>query len=344
MLIIASILDIARLAGVSKTTVSKVLNHQYGVHEETRKKVWQAAKDLHYTPNIAARALVTSKTGVIGVVYDSFKSPIYTELAGELESWARKLGVHLVFCSCNQQQASKLHYIQYFMGGAADGVILFGSAEDDYPVIERLMAVNYPFVVIENRYEHLQIPNVLVDNIGGASQAVRYLHELGHRQIVHVTGNMTHQVAVDRCNGFKQAMQELMGALADEDLIYTDGSIGCGLPAAQKLLERSDRPTALFAFNDLIAYEMMDELHHAGLRIPEDISVIGFDHLVGLLSFKPGIHHLTSMGQPLGEMARAAMEMILSVVSGQTPEPMFQQFSPVLQEGNTCSRRELHSS
>ncbi|MDU4694734.1 MULTISPECIES: LacI family DNA-binding transcriptional regulator [Paenibacillus] len=343
MLIIASILDIAKLAGVSKTTVSKVLNHQYGVHAETRKKVWQAASELHYTPNIAARALVTSKTGVIGVVYDSFKSPIYTELAGQLETWARKEGVHLVFCSCNQQQASKLHYIQYFMGGAADGVILFGSAEDDYPVIERLMAVNYPFVVIENRYEQLQVPNVLVDNVGGAEQAVRYLQELGHRHIAHVTGNLRHQVAVDRCNGFKKAMQELGLEPASDDFIRTDGSIGCGLVAARTLLERETRPTALFVFNDLIAYEMMDELHRAGLRIPEDMSVIGFDHLVGLLSFKPGIHHLTSMGQPLREMARAAIEMILSLVSGQMPEPMSQQFKPVLQEGNTCRILESKS-
>lgn len=343
MSIIASILDIAKLAGVSKTTVSKVLNNQYGVHEETRKKVWQAAAELHYTPNIAARTLVTSKTGVIGVVYDSFKSPIYSELAGELEGWASKMGVHLVFCSSNQQQSSKLHYIQYFMGGAADGVILFGSAEDDSPIIERLMAVNYPFVVIENYYEQLQIPNVLIDNFGGAEQAVRYLHKLGHRQIVHVTGNLRHRVAVDRYNGFEYAMRDLIHETNPEDYIYTDGSIGCGPFAAQALLERPNRPTALFVFNDLIAYEMMDSLHLAGLRIPEDISVIGFDHLVGLLSFKPGIHNLTSMGQPLGEMAKAAIEMILSLVSGQMPEPMSQQFNPVLKEGNTCRRRNSNS-
>ncbi|WP_199925437.1 LacI family DNA-binding transcriptional regulator [Paenibacillus bouchesdurhonensis] len=343
-MIIASILDIARLAGVSKTTVSKVLNHQYGVREETRNKVWEAAKALHYTPNIAARTLVTSKTGVIGVVYDSFKSPIYSELAGELEKWARKMGVHLVFCSCNQQQASKIHYIQYFMGGAADGVILFGSAEDDSAVIERLMAVNFPFVVIENYYEELQIPNVLVDNVGGAEQAVRYLHDLGHRHIVHVTGNLRHRVAVDRYLGFKQAMLASGHEPTSDHFIYTDGSIGCGPVAAQALLEKPDRPTALFVFNDLIAYEMIDSLHLAGLRIPEDISVIGFDHLVGLLSFKPGIHNLTSMGQPLGEMARATIEMILSLISGQTPEPITQQFKPVLQEGNTCKRREPDAS
>ncbi|GIO37697.1 LacI family transcriptional regulator [Paenibacillus antibioticophila] len=343
MLIIASILDIARLAGVSKTTVSKVLNHQYGVHEETRKKVWQAAAELHYTPNIAARALVTSKTGVIGVVYDSFKSPIYNELAGQLESQAQKLGIHLVFCSCNQQQASKLHYIQYFMGGAADGVILFGSAEDDDPVIERLMAVKFPFVVIEHRYDQLQVPNVLVDNVGGAKQAVQYLYKLGHRHIAHVTGNLRHQVAVDRYNGFKEAMQTLGLEPASDDFIHTDGSIGCGQLAAQALLERKERPTALFVFNDLIAYEMIDELHRAGLRIPEDMSVIGFDHLVGLLSFKPGIHNLTSISQPLEKMAHAAMDMIMSVVSGQMPEPISQQFKPVLQEGGTCQKRELHS-
>ncbi|WP_438447833.1 LacI family DNA-binding transcriptional regulator [Gorillibacterium sp. sgz5001074] len=341
MLGIASILDIAKLAGVSKTTVSKVLNHQYGVHEETRKKVWEAAAALHYTPNIAARALVTSKTGVIGVVYDSFKSPIYSEMAGQLERWARGMGYHLVFCSCNQQQESKQHYIHYFMGGAADGVILYGSSEDDYPVIERLMAVGFPFVVIENHYEELRIPNVLVDNAGGAEQAVRYLHGLGHRRILHVTGNLKHRVAVDRRNGYIQAMRELIGEPSSEDFIETDGSIGCGEKAARLLLERSDqtaRPTALFVFNDLIAYEMMDTLHQAGWRIPEDISVVGFDHLVGLLSFKPGVLELTSVEQPLGEVARAAVEMVVSAASGTSPEPDSRAFAPVLREGNTCRR------
>lgn len=337
---IASILDIAKLAGVSKTTVSKVLNHQYGVHEETRKKVWEAAAALHYTPNIAARALVTSRTGVIGVVYDSIRSPIYTEMAGQLERWAREAGYHLVFCSCNEQQESKQHYIQYFMGGAADGVILYGSSEDDYPVIERLMAVRYPFVVIENHFEQLHIPNVLVDNHSGAEQAVRYLHGLGHRRILHVTGNLRHRVAVDRQHGFMNAMKALVRETVPEDFIYTDGSIGCGEKAALKLLGMSERPTALFCFNDLIAYEMMDTLHRAGWRIPQDISIVGFDHLAGLLSFKPGVLDLTSVGQPLEEVARAAVEMVLAAAGGESPDPISRQFAPELRAGNTCRRLE----
>lgn len=326
------------MAGVSKTTVSKVLNHQYGVHEATRKKVWDAAAELHYTPNIAARSLVTSKTGVIGVVYDSFTSPIYMELAGQLERSAAEKGYHLVFCSCNSRQEAKQHYIQYFMGGAADGVIIFGSAKDDLPVIRHLTALRFPFVVIENHFEELEIPNVLVDNQAGARQAVHYLHRLGHRSIVHVTGNMEHRVAVDRQTGFKEAMEALRLDMGSDTFIYTDGSNGCGADAARQLMGMNDKPTAVFAFNDLIAYEMMDTLHQAGYKIPEHLSIIGFDHLAGVLSFKPGLHDLTSVAQPLPAMAEAAVEIVAAAAAGEEAVSRFRLFTPELKEGHTCAR------
>lgn len=326
------------MAGVSKTTVSKVLNHQYGVHEKTRKKVWEAAVQLHYTPNIAARTLVTSKTGVIGVVYDSFSSPIYMELASQLERSAAGRGYNLVFCSCNARQEAKQHYIRYFMGGAADGVIIFGSARDDLPVIQQLMAVRFPFVVIENHFEELDIPNVLADNQAGARQAVHYLHRLGHRRIVHVTGNLQHRVALDRQAGFQEAMTALGLEPNRDSFIHTDGSNGCGREAARQLMGLRDKPTAVFAFNDLIAYEMMDTLHQEGYRIPEDLSVIGFDHLAGVLSFRPGIHDLTTVAQPLPAMAEAAVEMVAEGVAGAGGISRLRMFTPELKEGNTCAQ------
>ncbi|NGM82670.1 LacI family transcriptional regulator [Paenibacillus sp. 7124] len=313
-----------------------MLNQQYGVHAETRKRVLEAAAALHYTPNIAARSLVTSKTGVIGVVYDSFRSPLYTELAGQLEQHAMESGYRLVFCSCNSDPDSKRHYIRYFMGGAADGIILFGSAEEDLPLIEMLTAVHFPFAVIENHFEHLSIPNVLIDNLSGAAQAVNYLYELGHRKIVHVTGNLQHLVALDRKNGFTTAMEERGLSAPPESFIVTSGTIGCGAKAAERLLGMKDKPTAVFVFNDLIAYEMMDTLSQARCRIPDDLSVIGFDHLVGLLSFKPGPLELTSLAQPLSDVAAAAVELVAALIAGTLPEKMVRLFQPELKEGNTC--------
>ncbi|MCL6458145.1 MAG: LacI family transcriptional regulator [Gorillibacterium sp.] len=315
-----------------------MLNQQYGVHAETRKKVLAAAAELRYTPNIAARSLVTSKTGVIGVVYDSFHSPLYMELAGQLERKAMESGYRLVFCSCNSDHESKQHYIRYFMGGAADGVILFGSAEEDLPLIEHLTAVDFPFVVIENHFEQLNIPNVLIDNPAGAAQAVRYLHALGHRKIAHVTGNLQHRVAVDRRNGFIAAMNEQGLDTPAELFISTDGTLGCGTKAAEQFLRMSNQPTALFVFNDLIAYEMMDALQQAGCRIPEDLSIVGFDHLVGLLSFKPGVLELTSLAQPLPEVAGAAIELLATTIAGNLPEEWVRLFQPELMEGNTCQK------
>ncbi|WP_058303617.1 LacI family DNA-binding transcriptional regulator [Gorillibacterium timonense] len=333
---IASILDIAKKAGVSKTTVSKVLNRQYGVHAETRKRVLEAAEALHYTPNIAARSLVMSKSGVIGVVYDSFRSPLYMELATQLEHHAMVSGYRLVFCSCNEDPDAKSGYIRYFMGGAADGIILFGSAEGDEAILDQVTAVDYPCAVIENHVEHLSIPNVLIDNLSGAAQAVDYLYERGHRAIAHVTGNLLHKVAVDRRDGFVKAMEEHGLSAPPERLLSTEGTIGCGTKAAAQLLAMKERPTAVFVFNDLIAYEMMDALHQARCRIPEDLSVVGFDHLVGLLSFKPGPLELTSLSQPLSDVAAAAIDLVAALVAGNAPQEKVRLFWPELKEGNTC--------
>ena len=315
-----------------------MLNQQYGVHAETRKRVLEAAVELRYTPNIAARSLVTSKTDVIGVVYDSFHSPLYMELAEQMERKAMESGYRLVFCSCNSDHESKQHYIRYFMGGAADGVILFGSAEEDLPVIEHLTAVDFPFVVIENHFEQLNIPNVLIDNPSGAAQAVRYLYSLGHRKIAHVTGNLQHRVAVDRRNGFITAMGERGLTTFAESFITTDGSIGCGTKAAEQFLRMPDRPTALFVFNDLIAYEMIDVLQQTGCRVPDELSIIGFDHLVGLLSFKPSVLELTSLAQPLPEVAGAAIELLVTAFTGNIPKELVRLFQPTLMEGNTCRK------
>jgi DNA-binding LacI/PurR family transcriptional regulator len=331
-----SIIDIAKLAGVSKTTVSKVMNNQYGVSEDTRKKVLDAAERLQYTPNLAARSLVTSKTNVIGVVYDSFSSPVYTELAGLLEHYAKAQGYHLVLSSCNNNLETKANYIQYFMGGAADGVILFGSALEDRQIIEKLMNGRYPFTVIENRFEQLDINNIVIRNSEGAAEAVRHLAGLGHTRIAHITGNMQHRVALDRMNGYISAMQDLGLGLDPRHIIYTDAKIGCGAAAADQLLALEDRPTAVFAFNDIIAYEIMDAFHLKGIRVPDDFSLIGFDNIREWMSFKPGYSELSSIAQPLKQMAAAAVELTVKRVNHPDSMPETVMFSPKLVLGGSC--------
>jgi DNA-binding LacI/PurR family transcriptional regulator len=334
---LASIIDIARMAGVSKTTVSKVFNNQYGVSAETRQKVLEAARELHYTPNQAARSLVTSRTNVIGVVYDALVSPIYTELAGHLEKACSGYGYHLVFCNCNDNHETKVRYMNYFAGGSADGVILFGSDHRDRDIIETLLQNEYPFSVIENRFDDLNVNHILINNFDGARKAVHYLAGLNHNRIAHVTGNMQHRVASDRLNGYITALQDLNMLVRPEHILYTDAAIGCGAAAARAFMELEDRPTAILAFNDIIAYEMIGYFQQQGLQVPEHISIVGFDHIKSQLSFLPVSMTLTSMAQPMDLVAQAAVEATLSLITSKGAAPVQTRiFDTRLVEGNSC--------
>lgn len=334
----ANILDIAKYAGVSKTTVSKVLNNQYGVNEETRKKVWEAARVLNYTPNHAARSLVTSRTGVIGVIYDSFDTPVYMNLANHIEAYSKNNGYHAVFCNCNDSFEAKDKYISYFMGGAADGVIFFGSSKQDRELILRLKETQYPFVVIENHFEDLDINNILVDNMEGARNAVSHLIELGHKKIAHITGDISHRVSSDRMNGYIRALQDANLDFAPEYVVYTNAKRGSGTDAVKRLLELDDRPTAIFTFNDIQAYEVTGYLFKHGYQVPKDFSVVGFDNISEILNFLPSSIMLTSMEQPLEEMAKASIEMLLDNMKDGERQPRKKVFETVLVKGKSCDR------
>lgn len=333
---LATILDIARLAGVSKTTVSKVLNDQYGVNINTRESVLAAVKELNYTPNHAARSLVTSKTGVIGVIYDAFNLPVYQCLANFLQHFAAQSGYNLVFCNCNDDFAAKSKYVSYFNGGAADGLILFGSDLRDKDLILKIQAAGIPFLVIENHFDDLTINNILIDNIEGAHQAVQYLIDLGHKKIAHITGNINHRVASDRLNGYLRALQDNQLEFKSEYVIYTNGKQQSGLEGMKNLLALEERPSALFTFNDIIAYEAIDYLLKSGYNIPEDLSIIGFDNISGILNFYPGSISLSSMEQPMEKVAKASLEILVKNINSKNSVYENLIFETALIEGKSC--------
>lgn len=333
-----NIIDIAKYAGVSKTTVSKVLNDQYGVSEETRKIVREAAKVLNYTPNHAARSLVTNRTGVIGVIYDSFDTPIYMNLANHIEGYSQNNGYNAVFCNCNDSFTAKTKYVNYFMGGAADSLIFFGSSRQDRELIIRLKEAQYPFVVIENHFDDLDINNILVDNTEGAARAVNYLIKMGHKKIAHITGDITHRVSSDRLNGYIRALQDANLDFVPEYVIYANAKAESGTEAIKKLIELEDRPTAIFAFNDIQAYEVIGYLFKHGYRVPNDFSIIGFDNISEILNFIPRRVMLTSMQQPLEQIAKASIEILLENMKDVGMLPRKEIFETVLVEGESCDR------
>ncbi len=333
-----NIFDIAKLAGVSKTTVSKALNNQYGVNADTRERVMEAAKKLNYTPNHAARSLVTNKTGVIGIIYDAFNIPIYQELANCLERAVAKYGYNLVFCNCNDDHSIKEKYIHYFTGGASDGIILFGSDLRDKEFIIKLKQLDFPFVVIENHFDDFNVNDVMIDSYEGARMAVNHLVGLGHTRIAHITGDVSHRVALERLNGYISVLNDHRLQFNPQYVVYTNGKPGNGEEAVKKIVRLDDKPTAIFAFNDILAYETISYFNFLGFKIPDEFSVVGFDNISGIMNFIPSFISLTSIGQPMAEVAGASIRILLENIKDHSLPPQEMVFNTYLVEGKSCKQ------
>ncbi len=333
-----NIIDIAKAAGVSKTTVSRVINNQSGVREDTRKLVLETIDKLNYIPNQAARSLVSRKTGVIGVIYNEFNTSVYLQLANLLEKHAACSNYNIVFCSSNDDFDSKSRYVQHFTGGAADGLILFGSDSRDRKLVRKVININFPLVLIENHFTDLMVNNIIIDNFSGARRAVEYLIKLGHTKIAHITGNLNHKAAVDRMNGYIEALNCAGINYDSKYVVFTEAGENSGAYAAEKLLALSEPPTALFTFNDLQGYEVIQKANETGIIIPQDFSIIGFDNIYELLQFIPSNIRLTSMKQPMDKVAEAAIKLITDNIDNKAAQPRIMTFDTEIYEGTSCRK------
>ncbi len=333
-----NIFDIARTAGVSKTTVSRVINNQPGVKEETRIRVLETIEKLNYIPNQAARSLVSRKAGVIGVVYNEFNTSVYLELANLLEKCASKSNYNVIFCSSNDDLNAKARYLQYFTGGAADGLILFGSDIRDKELVQKVIDINFPLVLIENHFNGFNVNNIIIDNFSGAKKAVEYLIGLGHKKIAHITGNVNHRAASDRMNGYIEALN-LAGIKYNKDyVVFTDAGDNSGAAAVEKLIWLEEPPTAVFAFNDLQGYEAIQKAVELGISVPQDLSIVGFDNIYDVLRFIPSNIRLTSMKQPMDKVAEAAVQLIIDKIDNRASEPKIMTFETEIYEGTSAVR------
>jgi Transcriptional regulators len=324
------------MSGVSKTTVSRVINNQPGVSLETRTKVQAAIKKLNYVPNQAARSLVSRKSGVIGVIYNEFNATVYLKLANYLEKYAAQYNYNIVFCSSNDDFDSKSRYVQYFTGGAADGLILFGSDTKDRELIRKILNAGFPLVLIENYFKDIKVNDVIINNFSGAVNAVNYLIGLGHRKIAHITGNIDHKVALERMNGYINALKESRIAYNKEYVVVTDSGEQSGSKAVEQLLNLAEPPTAIFTFNDIQGYEVIQRASELGVRIPQELSVVGFDNIYDIIRFIPSNIRLTSMKQPVEKVAEAAIRLLITNIDNSNAQSQILSFETEIIQGNSC--------
>lgn len=304
---VPTIFDIARESGVSYSTVSRTLSGYEFVKASTREKVLAAAEELGYVPNQQARSLAGGPSNLIGVLVPTLSNGYINQILHGIDDELTKSNYNLILYTTNRHLGKEAKYVATIMNGAADGLLLVVPFISD-PYLEALRKQDFPYVLIDQADQTEQSAVVNATNRQGAYEATRYLIELGHRRIAFLAGLPQLNSAVERFEGYKAALAEYGIPLRDEYIAQGEFQMGVGHQTAQKLLALADTPTAIFAANDLSALGTMEALREQNLRIPEDISVIGFDDILQSSISYP---KLTTVRQPLTQMGREAVIMLL---------------------------------
>ena len=309
-----TIQDVAREAGVSAMTVSRVINNGKNVRDHTRRQVQEAIERLHYSPNTAARTLAAGEATHIGLFYSNPSAAYLSQfLVGALET-AKGAGCQLVIepcepCSESDQRGAALSLAR----AGVEGVILPPPLSESVAILAELSAVGIPVVTVAmGKYRNPL--NVCMDDCSAARQMTEYLLGLGHRRIALIKGHPDQIASVQRECGYRGAMAA--AGVFDQEMMVEQGyfSFRSGLDAAERLLDRADPPTAIFASNDDMAAAVVSVAHRRGLTVPGDVSVVGFDDTQLATAVWP---ELTTIRQPVSAMAGAALELLLASVRAE---------------------------
>lgn len=308
----STIKDVARLAGVSPMTVSRVINGSGYASQEARSRVERAVAEIGFVPNALARQLRSKRTRTLALVISDITNPFFTTIARGVEDIAAANDFAVMFCNTDESDAEEMAYLQMLIERHIDGVLLV-PASDSGKSLRLLRAHRVPVVVLDRRVSSPRVDQVRSDSEAGAYQLVRHLIELGHRRIAMLTGHRTISTSVDRAAGHRRALAEV-GIEHDDRLVLYEGfGVEAGYRMACQILDLHPRPTALFAANNFIAFGAIRALREQGVPIPEAMSLVAFDDLPSDWLIDP---FLTVVDQRAYEMGERGAELILERVAG----------------------------
>jgi LacI family repressor for deo operon, udp, cdd, tsx, nupC, and nupG len=335
----AKIADVAQLAGVSVATVSRTLARPEVVTEETRTRVLAAVRDTGYTPNISARNLRVRKTMVVLVAVPDIANPFFAEVLQGIDDTLSAAGYGLIIANLAGPPEKEARYVDLVCAGQADGVLLLcghvmRSAARD------LLDAHVPLVAACEQIPGESFPQVTIDNVLAAREAVRHLIALGHPSIAYLGGPKSNILERQRLEGYREALGGAGLAVDDGLILPGDFTFRTGVEAGRALLARPPerRPTALFAANDEMAIGLIKTVHAAGLRVPQDLSVVGFDGIAYADYCEPT---LTTVLQPRRDLgATAAAELIALMTTGrQAARKEIQLPAALILRDSTCPPR-----
>lgn len=326
-----TVVDVAKKAGVSVSTASRVISGRGYVAKETRQRVLQAAAELGYVPNQVARSLRLNRTKMIGLLISDVENSFYSIIAKNVESVAKEVGYHVVLCNSNDDPEEEKEYLNLLEMMQIDGLIITPTAENRAR-LEGLQKKDIAIVQIDRQVDGLQADAVLVDNEAGAASVVSHLIEAGHTCIGILSGTLEVTTGKQRLAGYKRALKD-HGIPFRPELVKS-GSFrrDHAIEDVQALIDVSPAPTAIFAANNILAEACLSVFAERGLIVPDDISLVAFDDINWMNIKKPLI---TTVHQPIAEMARSAAGLLLKrlqVLDGEPPKSMIFPPSIILRE------------
>jgi LacI family transcriptional regulator len=305
-----TIFDVASHAGVSNGTVSRVLNNDRHVKQETRERVLKTIDELGFTVNRQARSLAGGRTQIIGVLVPDLGTGYIGEIVHGIDAELQLANYDLMLYTTHRKAIKEASFVVALAQGMVDGLLLvLPKSPADY--VKSLQKRHFPFVLIDHQGTGTDCPAVGAANWQGAYNATEYLIKLGHTRIGFITGSMDLGAAIDRLEGFQAALSAnhvpYLPELVRQSTFQQSDGYNCGI----ELLKQDPLPTAIFVSNDVMAMGVMDAIRESGKRIPEDISVIGFDDIPQASMVRPA---LTTVRQPLKKMGAVAAQMLLGML------------------------------
>ncbi len=326
----ATIKDVAKRAGVSTTTVSHVINQTRFVAENTRKAVWEAINELHYSPSAVARSLKVNNTKTLGLLSTTLEAPYFAEIIEAIERKCFDHGYTLILGNAHNDFQKQRAYLSMMARKRVDGLLVM-CAEYPQQLLDMLEENrNIPMVVMDWGVSRGDFTDTVLDNaFHGGYMAGRYLIERGHRDIGCIPGQIERNTGGGRLAGFLKALEEAGISHREEWTVQGNFEPESGYQAMQKILAQPQLPTAVFCGGDIMAMGAICAADEQGLRVPQDISIIGYDNVRNSRYFTPA---LTTVHQPKSELGEKALEMLLDRIVNKREEPQTLEIHPTLIE------------
>ena len=308
---------VAEKAGVSVNTASRAINNKPDINQETKKRIFKVAQELGYVRNNTAVALRTKKTGTIGVVIEDNRNPFYAEVLNGMEVAAREKNYHIILTNTQKDYKKEEEAINLLLAKRVDG-LLIDPVQDRDDDINSLVEANIPFVVVGRDFENIELDAVYNDEVKGGFLATEYLIKKGHKRIALIDGFLYKSPAKGRLEGYKKALIKYGISMDDALVSVGDIDVKDGYERTKQMLEKDLDFTAIFAYNDMMAFGAMQAIREKGLKIPEDIGLVGYDDIPFCSLMDPA---LTTIRLKKQELGIESVKLLLSHINGNREKP-----------------------